>query len=85
MLEITISGTEALAAYYQFDGKKRRLRYGPHFIHLIVRALLYGNGIKQVSLTQLGDAYGDPDFLSSDDNEDDDDEQQALYAHLDRL
>jgi hypothetical protein len=45
---------------------------------------MYDNGIKQVSLTQLGDAYGDPDFLSSDDNEDDEDEQ-ALNAHLDRL
>jgi hypothetical protein len=50
-----------------------------------VRALLYGDGTKQVSLTQLGDAYGDPDFLSSDDNEDDGEEQQALNAHLDRL
>jgi hypothetical protein len=50
-----------------------------------VRALLYGNGTKQVSLIQLGDAYGNPDFLSSDDNKDDNEEQQALNAHLDRL
>jgi hypothetical protein len=50
-----------------------------------VRALLYGNGIKQVSLTQLGDAYGNPDFFSSDDNKDDGEEQQALNAYLDCL
>jgi hypothetical protein len=50
-----------------------------------VRALLYGNGTKQVSLTQLGDAYGNPDFLNSDDNKDDGEKQQALNAHLDRL
>jgi hypothetical protein len=50
-----------------------------------VKALLYDDGTKQVSLIQLGDAYEDPDFLSSDDNKDDNDEQQALNAHLDRL
>jgi hypothetical protein len=39
-----------------------------------MRALLYGNGTKQVSLTQLENAYGNPDFLSSDDNKNDDNE-----------
>jgi hypothetical protein len=50
-----------------------------------VRALLYNNGTKQVSLIQLRDAYENPDFLSSDDNKDDGEEQQALNAHFDRL
>jgi hypothetical protein len=50
-----------------------------------VRALLYDNGTKQVSLTQLEDTYGNPDFLSSDDNKDDGEKQQALNAHLNRL
>jgi hypothetical protein len=50
-----------------------------------VRALLYNDGTKQISLIQLGDAYGNPDFLSSDDNKDDSEEKQALNAHLDCL
>jgi hypothetical protein len=50
-----------------------------------VEALLYNNGTKQVSLTQLENAYGNPNFLSSDDNKDDSKKQQALNAHLNRL
>jgi hypothetical protein len=50
-----------------------------------VRALLYGNETKQVSLTQLENACGDPDFLSRDDNKNDSEKQQALNAHLNRL
>jgi hypothetical protein len=47
------TAVNALAGRYGFDGHERRIRCAPHFIHLTVIAMLYGEGSKGVQMENL--------------------------------
>jgi hypothetical protein len=51
-----------LGGLFDFDAEERRFRCGPHFIHFIVQAMIYGLGSKAVRIMKLLGQYGDRDF-----------------------
>jgi hypothetical protein len=53
---------EALAAEFDFDKHERRIRCGPHFLNLTVRAMMYGS--KRDNFDELLAHWGDKDFMT---------------------
>jgi hypothetical protein len=51
-----------LDGLFDFNAEERRFRCGPHFIHFIVQAMIYGFGSKAISIKELLGQYGDWDF-----------------------
>jgi hypothetical protein len=49
------TAVQALASRYGFNENERRIRYAPHFIHLTVKALFYGEESKDVQMKDLLD------------------------------
>lgn len=68
---------EALAEEFQFDKEERRIRCAPHFLNLVVRAMMYGN--KKDNLEELLVHWGDQDFINEDE------EQRELSDAIDQL
>ncbi|KAL9561335.1 hypothetical protein ACKAV7_014690 [Fusarium commune] len=68
---------EALAAKFDFDKDKRRIRCAPYFLNLAVRAMMYGS--KSDNFNELLAYWGNKDFMMEED------EQRQLYDAINEL
>lgn len=61
------TATEVLANEFGFDQHERRIRCGPHFLNLAVKAMMYGG--KKDNFAELLAHWGDQDFMTEQDEQ----------------